>query len=73
MQRLIACARERGPLAPVRLLVVVRDAEIRDQLVTMLAAGGSGDIRDIALGSTVERKPSGGLVSRLMSALKQGY
>ena len=41
--------------------------------LAMLASGGSGDIRDLALGSTVERKPSGGFVARLMSALKQGY
>ena len=41
--------------------------------LAMLASGVSGDIRDIALGQTVDRKPSGGLVARLMSALKQGY
>ena len=41
--------------------------------LAMLASGGSGDIRDLALGSTVERKSSGGFVARLMSALKQGY
>ncbi|MEO5578956.1 MAG: cell division protein FtsA [Sphingomicrobium sp.] len=41
--------------------------------LAMLAAGGSGDIRDLALGSNVERKSSGGFVARLMSALKQGY
>lgn len=41
--------------------------------LAMLASGGSGDIRDLALGSTVERKASGGFVARLMSALKQGY
>jgi cell division protein FtsA len=41
--------------------------------LAMLAAGGSGDIRDLALGAHVERKVGGGFVSRLMSALKQGY
>ena len=41
--------------------------------LAMLAAGGSGDIRDLALGSTVDRKASGGFVARLMNALKQGY
>jgi len=41
--------------------------------LAMLAAGGSGDIRDLALGTTVERKAGGGFVSRLMNALKQGY
>ncbi|MEO7411548.1 MAG: cell division protein FtsA [Sphingomicrobium sp.] len=41
--------------------------------LAMLAAGGSGDIRDLALGSNVERKSGGGFVSRLMNALKQGY
>jgi cell division protein FtsA len=41
--------------------------------LAMLAAGGSGDIRDLALGSVVGAKPSGGLIGRLMSALKQGY
>ena len=41
--------------------------------LAMLASGGSGDIRDLALGSTVERKSSGGFVARLMNALKQGY
>ena len=41
--------------------------------LAMLAAGGSGDIRDLALGTTVDRKSGGGFVSRLMNALKQGY
>ena len=41
--------------------------------LAMLAAGGSGDIRDLALGSTVDRKASGGFVARLMNALRQGY
>jgi cell division protein FtsA len=41
--------------------------------LAMLAAGGTGDLRDIALGQMVERKTSTGLIGRLVSALKQGY
>jgi cell division protein FtsA len=41
--------------------------------LAMLAGGGSGDLRDIALGTTVERKAAPGLFGRLVSALKQGY
>ena len=41
--------------------------------LAMLASGVSGDIRDLALGTTIDRKPAGGFVGRLMSALKQGY
>jgi cell division protein FtsA len=41
--------------------------------LAMLAAGGSGDIRDIGLGSAVEKKTSEGFFGKLMSALKQGY
>jgi cell division protein FtsA len=41
--------------------------------LAMLAAGGSGDIRDLALGAVVDRKPANGLFGRLVSALKQGY
>jgi cell division protein FtsA len=41
--------------------------------LAMLAAGGTGDLRDIALGGVVERKTSTGLIGRLVSALKQGY
>ena len=41
--------------------------------LAMLAAGGTGDLRDIALGKLVERKASSGLLGRLVSALKQGY
>jgi cell division protein FtsA len=41
--------------------------------LAMLAAGGTGDLRDIALGQVVERKSSTGLIGRLVSALKQGY
>ncbi len=41
--------------------------------LAMLAGGGSGDLRDIALGTTVERKPATGFFGRLVTALKQGY
>jgi len=41
--------------------------------LAMLAADGTGDLRDIALGQMVERKTSSGLIGRLVSALKQGY
>ena len=41
--------------------------------LAMLAAGGTGDLRDIALGQVVERRASTGLIGRLVSALKQGY
>lgn len=41
--------------------------------LAMLAADGSGDLRDMMLGRTIERKPATGLIGRLMSALKQGY
>jgi len=38
-----------------------------------LAAAGTGDIRDLTLGTVKERRPASGLVGRLISALKQGY
>ena len=38
-----------------------------------LAASGTGDIRDLTLGTIKERRPASGLVGRLISALKQGY
>ena len=41
--------------------------------LAMLAAGGSGDLRDIALGQVVEKKAGSGMFGRLVSALKQGY
>jgi len=41
--------------------------------LAMLAADGTGDLRDIALGQMVERKTNSGLIGRLVSALKQGY
>ena len=38
-----------------------------------LAASGTGDIRDLTLGTVKDRRPASGLVGRLISALKQGY
>ncbi len=38
-----------------------------------LAASGTGDLRDIALGNMTQRKPARGFVGKLISALKQGY
>ena len=38
-----------------------------------LAASGTGDIRDLTLGTIKERRPASGLVGRLINALKQGY
>jgi cell division protein FtsA len=42
--------------------------------LAMLAGGGTGDIRDIALGDlTQKRKPATGIMGRLMAAMKGGY
>ncbi|MBA3666582.1 MAG: cell division protein FtsA [Sphingomonas sp.] len=41
--------------------------------LAMLAGSGSGDIRDLAMGSGKERKPATGFFGRLVSALRQGY
>ena len=38
-----------------------------------LAGSGSGDIRDIALGTVTERKPATGMVGRLIAAMKGGF
>ncbi len=38
-----------------------------------LAASGTGDIRDLTLGTVKERRPASGLFGKLFSALKQGY
>ena len=38
--------------------------------LAMLAGTGSGDIRDLAIGSTRERKPSTGLIGRLVAAMR---
>ena len=39
----------------------------------LLAASGSGDIRDIALGPIAQRKPPSGMIGRLIAAMKGGY
>lgn len=41
--------------------------------LVMLAASGSGDIRDLAMPVARERKASNGFIGRLMSALRAGY
>lgn len=41
--------------------------------LAMLAAGGSGDLRDIALGTLVEKRVGSGLFGRFVNALRQGY
>ena len=41
--------------------------------LAMLAGGGSGDIRDMALGAMAERKPATGMVGRLIAAMKGGF
>ena len=38
-----------------------------------LAGSGSGDIRDIALGSMTERKPASGVLGRFVAAMKGGF
>ncbi|MBA3835286.1 MAG: cell division protein FtsA [Pseudomonadota bacterium] len=38
-----------------------------------LAGSGSGDIRDIAIGTTVQGRQAKGVVGRLINALRQGY
>jgi hypothetical protein len=39
----------------------------------MLAAGGTGDLRDLALGAVGDRKPSQGFLGRLVAAMKGGF
>ena len=41
--------------------------------LAMLAAGGTGDLRDIALGAVVERKPSHNFIGRLVAAMRGGF
>ncbi|QDP19152.1 cell division protein FtsA [Sphingomonas xanthus] len=41
--------------------------------LAMLAASGSGDIRDLALGTGRERKTPSGLVGRLVAAMRGGF
>ena len=38
-----------------------------------LAGSGSGDIRDIALGTTIRQAPAKGVLGRLIAAMKGGY
>src|SRR5436190_3303116 len=40
--------------------------------LAMLAGSGSGDIRDLAMGSGKERKPATGMVGRLIAAMRGG-
>jgi hypothetical protein len=39
----------------------------------LLAAAGSGDIRDIALAPMTQRKQGSGVVGRLIAAMKGGF
>jgi len=41
--------------------------------LAMLGAGGSGDLRDLALGAVVDRRPSQGFIGRLVAAMKGGF
>jgi cell division protein FtsA len=41
--------------------------------LAMLGAGGSGDLRDLALGAMADKKPSQGFICRLVSAMKGGF
>ncbi|HVF37836.1 MAG TPA: cell division protein FtsA [Sphingomicrobium sp.] len=41
--------------------------------LAMLAGTGSGDIRDLALGSASERRPATGMVGRLIAAMRGGF
>ena len=41
--------------------------------LAQLAASGSGDIRDLAMGSGKERKPATGMVGRLIAAMRGGF
>lgn len=41
--------------------------------LAMLAGSGSGDIRDLAMGSGKERKPATGMFGRLISAMRGGF
>jgi cell division protein FtsA len=41
--------------------------------LALLAGSGSGDIRDIALGTVTQRKPATGMIGRLVAAMKGGF
>jgi hypothetical protein len=39
----------------------------------MLGSGGSGDLRDLALGTVIDRKSGEGFIGRLVAAMKGGF
>ena len=41
--------------------------------LAMLASAGTGDIRDLALGSMREKKAPSGMIGRLVAAMKGGF
>ena len=41
--------------------------------LALLAALGTGDIRDIALGPITQRKAASGMIGRLVAAMKGGF
>jgi cell division protein FtsA len=41
--------------------------------LAMLGAGGSGDLRDLALGTVIDKKSGQGFIGRLVSAMKGGF
>ena len=45
----------------------------RISVIGVGGAGGSGDLRDLALGAVVDRKPSHGFIGRLVAAMKGGF
>ena len=41
--------------------------------LAMIAASGRSDLRDIPIGSPKDRKPGGGMLGRLVAAMKGGF
>ena len=41
--------------------------------LALLAASGTGDIRDIALAPITQRKAASGMIGRLVAAMKGGF
>ena len=41
--------------------------------IALLAGSGTGDIRDIALGTVTNRKPARGMIGRLVEAMRGGF
>jgi cell division protein FtsA len=41
--------------------------------LALLAGSGTGDIRDIALGTVTNRKPARGMIGRLVEAMRGGF